>query len=169
MKTLIIACFLIVLYACTIEDDESIEGMYENDYVSSSSIMYHYMEYYIKGEELKKAMNSNEGICVVSTLNYDSTSNSALFNLEMVDIKYIIGRFNSDNQTLKNLKNKPQGMITFLKYEVDEKERFDYVGAKILFDYIFLENDLSSFQTTYERLLAENEVLFRIVEIRPLG
>lgn len=169
MKILIIACFLIVLYACTGAESVNVDEVYENDYASSASVMYHYMDYYIKGDELKAAINSQEGICIVSTLNKDNTSNSALFNLEMVDVKYIIGKFSSENQTLLNLKNKPQGMITFLQYKVDEKELFNYVGAKILFDYIFVSEDISNFETSYERLLAEDEVLLRIVEIRPLG
>lgn len=170
MKLIILACFLVVLYGCTMNQDAiSSTEPYDNDYVSSASVMYHYMDYYVKGDELKKAMNSNEGISIISTLNYDTTSNSALFNLEMVDMKYIIATFTSENQTLLNLKNRPQAMITFLKYEMDERERLNYVGAKLLIDYVFLEEDVFGFQTSYERLLSENEYLFRIVEIRPLG
>ena len=169
MSIFVIMCLLLVLNACVSEEPLNKEEIYENDYVSSSSVLYQYMDYYLKGDELKKAINSNKGICIVSTLNSDGTSNSSLFNLEMLDTKYIIAEFYSDNQTFLNLKNKPQGMIVFLQYKVDEKERFNYVGAKILFDYIYIEEDITNFETSYARLLKEREALFRIVEIRPLG
>lgn len=170
MRRVIMVILLVILMGCQSEEmNVNKDEIYANDYVSSASTVYQYMDYYVKGNELIKAINSKEGVCVFATLNTDGTSNTAIFTMEMVDSKYMIVHFIGENQTLRNLQNKPQGMITYLQYKKDVNQVFNYIGAKIIVDFLFLKDDISSFEISYERELQGAEYLLRIVEIRPLG
>lgn len=171
MRNIYILGWLLFMIGCSVEreipKDHNVSK--PSDQNTSSSVTYHYLDHYIKNEKLIEAINSDQGVCIVSTINLDMSSNAAIFNIEMISTKYMIITFKNDNQTLNNLKNRPQGIVTFLQYSPQEKEAFEYVGAKLLFTYLSWDDDVTVFESVYERILQPNEHLLMIIEIRPLG
>lgn len=162
---------LIVFLLCGCKREECVVNKYpyEANYKYSASIVYNYMDYYLKGKELMKSINNSKGMLSISTINPDNTSNVSFFTMMMPNNSYAIATFQNDNQTAINLRYKPQAMITYIEYRDDTNDYLNYVGARIIVDCLIYEDDISAFETAYGINVKENQYVFKILEIRPLG
>ena len=169
MKLSMFFILLFLLSACTSKECTTNKYPYDGNYQYSASVVYNYMDYYLKGDALINSINKNNGMLSISTLNEDNTSNASFFSMIMLDKHYAIATFNTDNQTSINLKIKPQAMITYVEYKKDEHNILDYIGARIIIDALIYEDDILKFQTDYGVSIKDNQFVFKIREIRPLG
>ena len=95
--------------------------------------------------------------------------NVSFFTMIMPNTSYAIATFQYDNQTAINLRYKPQAMITYIEYRDDIDDYLNYVGARIIVDCLLYEDDIKAFETAYGINVKENQFVFKILEIRPLG
>lgn len=169
MRTYIVILLMLVLTSCASKECVVNKYPYDADYQYSASVVYNYMDYYLKGNELVKSVNDNKGILSIATINPDNTPNTSFFSMVMLDTSYAIATFNRENQTSINLRYIPQAMITYTEYRNDQNGILNYVGARIIVDCLVYEDDISKVEMNYGITLRENQYLFKIVEIRPLG
>lgn len=166
-----VICLMLVILISGCDEKECVVDKYpfDVDYKYSASVVYNYMDYYLKGDKLVKAINQNKGLVSIATTNPDNTSNVSYFQLTMLDTSYAIASFNQSNQTYVNLRYIPFGMITYVEYKVDDYNVLNYVGARLVVELVRYEDDIMNFEKAYGISLKDNQFVFKIIEIRPLG
>lgn len=165
----VIGLMILLLLGCSKQECVINKYPYESNYKYSASIVYNYMDYYLKGKELMKSINNSKGMLSIATINPDNTTNVSFFTMIMPNTSYAIASFSYDNQTAMNLHYKPQAMITYVEYRDDINDYLDYVGARIIVDCLIYDDDISAFEKAYGINVKDNEYVFKIKEIRPLG